>query len=177
MKTLTRFAMGALVAALGAAGAATASPLLFTLAGPTDATFVLDSHPTPDGMTAGQPYVSNVSGTFSGLPVVFSLVQFYTQNPPTLDGGLGLSDPSTPGDYLYFSGVQIYSGTAAAPTFSPGHYSDVAFVGGSHLTETIDITAVPEPGAWALMIVGLGGVGSAMRRGRAVARARSLPAV
>lgn len=42
-----------------------------------------------------------------------------------------------------------------------GNNSSVGSLGGS-----ITISAVPEPGTWALMLIGFGGIGFAMRRGR-----------
>jgi hypothetical protein len=51
-----------------------------------------------------------------------------------------------------------------------GAVDNISFtVGGKTTTYNFEVAAVPEPGAWALMIAGFGGVGAMMRRRRAVA--------
>jgi hypothetical protein len=51
-------------------------------------------------------------------------------------------------------------------------YDDAASWGGSWAIDTMSVSGgVPEPAAWALMILGFGGLGAAMRRRRGQARA------
>jgi hypothetical protein len=38
--------------------------------------------------------------------------------------------------------------------------------GGNVLLKSLTVTPVPEPGTWALMIAGFGGIGAALRRRR-----------
>jgi hypothetical protein len=83
----------------------------------------------------------------------------YVSYFPTSFGG-GWSDGA--GDFSLF-GAQVYSGSEAAPLFAPGSYAEGA--------GTLTLTAVPEPAAWAIMLVGLGLVGAVTRGRRRVAAA------
>jgi len=51
---------------------------------------------------------------------------------------------------------------------TPGGYVLYASVGGGYTTDTVNFSAteVPEPAAWALMLIGFGGLGAAMRASR-----------
>lgn len=77
-----------------------------------------------------------------------------------MDDGSGMPIPGTAFRY-HASGVTGH--------FSPSSNSDIKIY---DLTAT---AAVPEPTTWALMIVGFGAIGGAMRRGRLPSRQRLLP--
>ena len=76
------------------------------------------------------------------------------------------------GTYIVFQATLddvFYAGSPSAPTFQPGSF---AVTGNG--ADTLTISAVPEPAAWALMILGfgaLGGVLRAQRKSRAAATA------
>ena len=66
--------------------------------------------------------------------------------------------------------VQLFGGTAAAPTFYNGVFDLSDFSGGPAIG-TLTITngatlpgGVPEPASWALMVTGFGAAGMARRR-------------
>jgi hypothetical protein len=50
--------------------------------------------------------------------------------------------------------------------YGGGNFTGTYMLGGDSGSGTFTITAVPEPGIWAMMILGLGGVGAVMRRRR-----------
>jgi hypothetical protein len=58
------------------------------------------------------------------------------------------------------TGDQVYSGSEAAPVFSAGSFVES--------DGTLTLTAVPEPAAWAMMLVGFGLVAAAARGRRNV---------
>jgi len=67
--------------------------------------------------------------------------------------------------FVQTDGIGTKSNSVFFPTDSfitPGTF----FVRGATLTVSVVDTAVPEPAAWALMILGFGGVGGLMRRRR-----------
>jgi hypothetical protein len=126
------------------------------------ATWTQSATPSPryTGVEGTDINVSNASsslGTFShvfyGGPDVHGGFQIYSTN--FLDGVI-----------FEAVGPQIFGGTYAAPIFSPGTIQltpAVAYLGD---TEKLTITAVPEPATWTLMIVGIGGLGAALRASR-----------
>ncbi|MFL5296755.1 MAG: PEPxxWA-CTERM sorting domain-containing protein [Phenylobacterium sp.] len=68
------------------------------------------------------------------------------------------------------TGVNVVSGGTAGPSpYSVTERFHIAANGQGNAQSTIDITAVPEPTTWALMIFGFGGVGAVLRRRRTTA--------
>ena len=62
--------------------------------------------------------------------------------------------------------INTYSSTPFLNTLSTGHI-DVVFDSNLPAHQAFAFASnVPEPGAWALMIIGFGGIGAAMRRRR-----------
>ena len=151
---------------------AQAATLLFTLTGSRDATFQLESNPTPTTFSSSvfgdQIQFANVAGTFGGVDGV----------APSIGFGSGLfaslNINGTPLGFTQFAGPSLFSGTADAPVFAPGVFNLTSIVSGSS-TLTISsvdagpggVGAVPEPAAWALMIGGFGLAGASLRRRRA----------
>ncbi len=148
---------------------ASAAPLLFTLEGSRNASFTLDSNPTPDSFTSLQTNFNNVAGTFNGMTGVASLIDFGQDVSPFSAARLNILAPGL--GFTQFSGDNIFGGTTAAPIFTPGVFRlNNPFFGGP---ATLTITgladggsgsAVPEPASWAMLILGFGFVGTAARR-------------
>ena len=119
---------------------------------------------TLTGLTGGQTYT--VSFLFNG------------DNTPVGGGYSVLADVNA-------GSVSSFSGTVQAPGTNPGTLASFNFVAvsGSNVLRfrqtssfdaspiidniTVSTAAVPEPGTWALMIVGFGGAGAMLRRRRA----------
>lgn len=69
--------------------------------------------------------------------------------------------PPGPETFVHFSGT----GAEAAEYSVTQRYTIVASTAGQ-AESTISMAAIPEPGTWALMILGFGGAGAMLRRGR-----------
>ena len=83
----------------------------------------------------------------------------------------GTSAMTTVGQYSTYSGQQFLERTASVSGLSNGSYA-LVFQGLSTRDETafidrVSAVAVPEPATWALMILGFGAAGAALRRRRA----------
>ena len=120
---------------------------------------------------------------------VYDLNTWYTSNPDALFwrfvGGQGPTfDVNNPGAYVFntiagwaasslysdnafVSGVSVGNGSGSTPSFVG--YADNVTATGAFGTRSFNFAAaaaVPEPGTWAMMLVGFGGIGGAMRRQR-----------
>ncbi len=141
-----------------------AVPLSFDFSGPSGtALFQLDSNPIPDFATSflgsEQFGFNNVAGTFAGVAGVASTISFgsgFFANFNVVAPGIG---------FTQFLSPTLFTGTAAAPMFTPGSYVLVnPFFGNGTLTIASVAGAVPEPLTWTLMVVGFGAIGLATRR-------------
>jgi hypothetical protein len=151
--------LAAILAAL--AGGAQASEVLFTITSDTSPTitFELPSNPIPDFVIGGDYFtIDNVHANVGGTPEVLPDVVFYAS---AQNGGLKISP------YYDNTGDQYFSGTVFNPTFSPGpaFLAQPPFAEGGPTADVL-ISTVPEPAAWALMLVGFGGLGAAIRSRR-----------
>jgi hypothetical protein len=157
---------GVAMAAAAASLPAAAVPLSFTLTGSRDASFVLDSNPTPTTFSStilggnnfgDQISFANVAGTFGGTPG-FASIGFGTGIFATLN-----VNSATLG-FTQLVGPNLFSGTAANPVFSTGTFNLSGLVSGnSVLTISSLVSAAPEPGTWAMMILGFGMAGAGLR--------------
>lgn len=168
---ISKLALLSVVLSVAVTGtAAQAAPLLFsftggTFAGPVTASFQLDSNPTPSSINdqsafgIGQIFFNNVPGVFNGTAQTASSISF----------GTGLASQfqilGTSAGFAQFGGQTVFTGSLANPVFSPGSFQFTGFSSGT-LTVSQVTAAVPEPVTWAMMLIGFGGMGFAMR-GRA----------
>lgn len=190
-----KFPLLGAVAAVALAMPADAAMLLYTLTGATadkwTASFTLDTSRTPSIVIPG----NYGSVRYNGVPVSFtrpnsSVVETasLTNTGPTFQtlgnqGGFYLGNLG--GFPIGFSvyGPQLFSGTPAtgtAPTFLTGAFglSDVSRqrttdpLQVNYTLTVTDVTAgaVPEPATWAVVTIGFGLTGAALRRrGRTIA--------
>jgi len=123
---------------------------------------------------------ANSTGTFSAAPgFVLSSFSFYLGSPDAYNQVVfHLAD----GTSQTFSGNEIWGGTPSNPGGNRDMGYRVYYDFGGALVTSIDFsssldafefdglagTAVPEPGTWALMILGFGGAGAMIRRRKAV---------
>jgi hypothetical protein len=137
---------------------ANAAPLLFTFSDMNNSSFQLDSNPVSAPSSIFSLTVPVTNGMQNGASFDFGTVRFFS----TISGGGVFTQFGGPGGF----GPQLFSGTTAAPVFSPGTFSFTDLRGvptGSTLTISAVAAAVPEPATWAMMIFGFGAVGSMMR--------------
>ena len=150
-----------------AAVPAYAQAVTFTLTGSRNATFTLDDS-IPDSSTSSalvgnQIFFNAVAGTFGGTAGIAD-ISFGTNLIADLNiqsASLGFTQLSAAGD--------LFTGPASNPIFNTGTFSlSGGFLAGpATLTITrAAVAAVPEPGTWAMMLIGFGAMGVSMQRRR-----------
>ena len=127
---------------------------------------VIDVYITQSNMTAftGGLLSTFTSNTVRGLNATLS--SFFSSSNAIFTGTLLQS--------ANFSSTGLFSGgnaVSAATPFSETVRYTLNFTGGtnSNFNGTANISAVPEPATWAMMLVGFGAMGVAMRRRRSTA--------
>jgi hypothetical protein len=83
----------------------------------------------------------------------------------------------TPDGSINVYGQQFYGFPESSPSFAPGLWTGVNATDGLPFTLTITNADIPEPSAWTMALVGLGGVGGAMRLERRRTRVEPLYAL
>lgn len=146
-------AAAASAAAMMTSTSASAALYVFNITGPQSIIFSLNSSPTPSVVSPGAFFrMDGVTGTVNGVSSTFNLgfgSSSYSNN-------FGFLNP-TVGTGFLTTGLQLYTGTEAAPTFKLGTFQ-------SREGYSFSITsAVPEPGTWVMMLFGIGAIGAAMR--------------
>lgn len=140
-------------------GSAYATVLNFDITGNGTARFTLDTSIVKPMFVnnTGITY-TNVSGTYNGVTASRS-VQFFNS---TNYGGFNV------GFVGQGTGPVLYTGSTADPVFNLGTFQLQPFgfgvKGGYTVTIAAVAAAVPEPATWAMMILGFGLVGYAVRR-------------
>jgi hypothetical protein len=122
------------------------------------ATWSQPSDPTPLFSDLGAFTRVAVSGGTTTSQGPFSRIDFDSEE--SLDGGLEIGSSTF---FVEAEGVQIYTGSEAAPMFSPGKYL-VETVGTGDLAFVVVTAAVPEASTWAMMLIGFAGLGYASHR-------------
>lgn len=155
----------AAILAAASATQASAATLLFELSGGRNVTFQLDSNPTPSSSQTflGESAVfTDVVGTVNGANATIDTISFGTGVFATLSinaAGLGFTQ--------FAGGGPLFTGPGSAPVFSAGTFQLTnPFFPDQNSTLVISqqaAAAVPEPATWALMLLGFGFVGGAMR--------------
>lgn len=165
---MKKIAIGMAAAIILMTSPAYAAPLLFSFTGnvfgaPKTASFQLDSNPLPS-RTNNQPLINstqiffdNIQGIFNGTPEIASSISFGT------GGASQFQFQSPTSGFAQFGGATVFSGSLNSPVFTPGTYAFTGFTSGT-LTVSNAVAAVPEPASWAMMLVGFGAMGFAMRR-------------
>jgi hypothetical protein len=186
MKLNVLFSTLACAAALGAASTASATVYDFTFVGSTyditDGTFTTASTLNSDGTYNIVSASGDLTSSDSSLPQgAFTLVPGNGVSIPTTDGAEDYSNLYTPGaasfadNGLELAGaggleINIYNGPNAGFGGCASDCLSVPQAGGSLYNPGdaggVSITAVPEPATWAMMFLGFGGLGVAMRSQR-----------
>jgi hypothetical protein len=164
------FAVAAMCGALWCTSAE-AAQLQFTVSGDEDLQFTIDEGRAPDSFTSDSFTFNNVmmSNPLMGVPIGPENLTFYVA--------------SAGGGFTYGAGAQLFTGTTSAPTLSPGAFGlhdrywvadncATHFSGANCFTYTLSISEipdpppVPEPSTWAMMLLGFGAIGAAVRYSR-----------
>jgi hypothetical protein len=162
----------------GGSGAAASPGLTYTAGSFALATSDIDNSLSLGGSSNDLGYFTltgatgNYNGTLFNLLITFTLPLGTTPNPATLtatlvgsvtsssNGGVTVDFVNNLGNPLVFnSGAGQFYLTVTDTSVSPT--STNAFINGR-----IVMAAVPEPATWAMMLLGFGGIGFAMRRRR-----------
>jgi len=172
-------AAGAFALAIGLSAPAMAGEVLFSgsgVFGPTISTLAPVEVPGDTfafsfdlpGQIAANPTTQVTNSNFvlegSTIADAISYVYFY----PASDGGgfdLGFAGGPVLDLYLTFPNTSTFADAGSDLTIATGHYNftldDPSGYAGSG---SVSLTAVPEPAAWSLMVLGFGGLGAALRR-------------
>ena len=166
----------AALAAMAGAAPASAAEYIFSfttstpLFGPTVAGsgsfFTSDTATTVAGQTAFQ--ILSITGTVNGIAIAAptgNYGNYFTTGPSFLDGS-GVKFFLTNGGRVDFFN-QSSNGLYRVNTFSPGSSNFVT------ASSSLAVAAVPEPSTWAMLIIGFGAIGFALR----ARRARPVPAL
>ena len=159
---------GVALSSVFASASAQAQLLLFELSGARNATFTLNtSNPssfTTSALIGDQIFFNNVAGTFGGSAGTASTITF----------GSNLITPfeivGTSLGFTQLIGPDLFTGSGANPMFSLGTFNlSGGFTSGAStltISRATVAAAVPESETWAMMLIGFGAMGVAMRRRR-----------
>ncbi len=148
-----------------AATPAAAAPLLFELSGSRSATFTFDpATTTPDFFSStfigDQASYNSIAGTFGGVQGT-AFVGFGTN----LAAALNIQSANL--GFTQFVGPQLFTTVNARPVFNLGTFQLTSIVSGASTLRISAVSAIPEASTWAMMLLGFGMMGTAMRYRRA----------
>ena len=159
----------AAISAFAVAAPAHADTLLFDFAGGERSfSFILDTDQSPDTtrdvLGSSEIGYNNVSGMFNGVGTS-------SDTATRITFGTGFLAPINivaPGfGFGNFGGPDLFNGSLTDPIFNLGTFSLFqANTGGGSLTISQVSGAVPEPATWAMLMLGFGIMGYALRRTR-----------
>lgn len=150
---------------------AQAATLQYSLTGDYSGSWLLDSNPVPDD---GEDGLNFIIWDVTGFPdAVLGIADLTFWNGSAL-GGLTIEDFWGGSVLLDATGPQLYSGPEASPTLLTGSF-DLEGINDSEgsfftLTVTELSGAIPEPSTWAVLVLGFGAIGGAMRSARRTQR-------
>lgn len=171
------FLASSIMAIASTAAPANAAVLLFELTGSRSATFAFDPFNTAPSFRSSsfigdQLSFNTVSGRFGGVDgtarVGFGnglVADLNIQSP-----NLGFTQFTTTPDFFRF--------VNARPNFTLGTFELNSIVSGRSTLNISELTAaVPEPGTWAMLILGFGVIGASIRHRRRATVGRFAPAM
>lgn len=152
-----------------------AQALTFTLTGGRNATFTLDDS-IPDSFSSSalagnQIFFNAVAGTFGGTAGTAD-ISFGTN----LIADLNIISPTLAQTQLSLPAnstiTDLFTGSPSNPTFNLGTFNIGGGFGPSAVLtiSRASVAAVPEPGTWAMMLIGFGAMGVSMQRRRRTQR-------
>jgi len=124
----------------------------------------LDVYVTIQGLTAAMAHTFKSSLTENVLSAGWSVVESTYLNLDNSKYGTLTQLASHPFDTIGTS-VQVAS-PAVDGTYSITELYHITAVGAGNAQSTIDVSGVPEPATWGLMILGFGGIGAMVRNRR-----------
>lgn len=110
----------------------------------------------PDAVDPLGPQYLGILGTLNGAPATFEAVTLLTA------GGVAFTDVT--GTTFAIAGPAAFTGPATDPVFAPLRGS----LGSGTPTGRFAVAEVPEPSSWALLLIGFGLMGVALRNRKAV---------
>ena len=144
-----------------AATPASASVYLFDLTGGKTASFSIDTATTPvffsSGIFGNQVSYNNIMGTFGGTTQTAS-IGFGSNIFAQLNvGGTTLG-------FTQYGGPDLFTLSGMTPVFNVGTFNLSSITSGpAQIRISAVAGAVPEPAAWAMMLMGFGLMGAALR--------------
>jgi hypothetical protein len=159
MNTIKMLALAGAAMTLSTSASAATLLVSFTPSNDSIVPFTFTVDDSPQLVEEGEYYfaavISNATGEYVGLERVtfWNILSF--------------------GAFQDLIGPQLYIGLTSAPTILTGTF-DVRSFSNANKSGIVTISAVPEPSTWAMMLVGFGMMGAAMRyrrRGTKVAYA------
>ncbi len=162
---MNRFSAFATMALLSTALSSTAKADIydFTLTGSRDASFSIDTSIAPSFFTKSsligdQIGYDNVSGIFNGVAGVAADIDF-GQAPILAD--LNIDEVSL--GFTQFGGPTLFEETKPELSFATGTFDLPSIVSGLSVLTITDVSTVPEPASWLLLIPGIAALAFASR--------------
>lgn len=161
--------LAVIAAALLTSVQAQAATLFYSMTGDYTANWTMSSNPVPINVQLGQIFrVQGVSGTFEGIAGNTATLIFYSSAE---FGGIGIEDDNGP-LAVDTTGPQLYAGLESMPSMLTGTFALLNESGLPVYTLVVtNLSAVPEPTSWAMMLTGFGLAGTAIRRRKVAVRA------